>query len=1119
MRGLRCFVRNLLLAVSLLFAWGAATARAQDIATGALGGVVRDATGAAIAGASAELADTATGRAQGMTTDREGEFFFGELPPGTYGMRIRADGFDELRIATVTVELGRTARLAPALHIATQAQTIEVPSVAEQPAFDAPVNANLSPAELQLLPLDGRRFQSLAPLTPLVNAEDAAPGDNAADSNGTSDTGDAPADTDNVRLSVRGLDPMHNQYALDGLSLKRAFDGEPRGGRTLPFTVAQEGVREFQVRATGRGSGIGRDAGGSVNTVTRRGEAAVHGSAFFLLRNSGVGAANPFAVSTRYNAGAPTTMLVKPLDIREQFGGAIGGRLLGRKLQPRVFGFVAMEGQRRSFPAVSSPGDPNFYRLSSIQTALLANRGAGASATAKALSFLDGLTGPVSRRADELALLPRLDWQPGARSSLAVELARVRFRSPSGQRSAPVVARGRASFGDVTTHTDSVSLHGKVALSSRWVGEVRGQWSRDAAFAEVPAPLPGEPQTGPAGGVPEVSIAGAFTFGNAAALGARRLPEERRTEAAAEAVFNGRAHTVSLGADVNFVDERIGSRDASSGAYDYTSGTTNGRAGGLVDFITDYTYSATSYPNGGCPSIYAAVHLFCFRSFTQTFGSVPETRFHTAELSAFAGDSWRATPRLRLTAGARYEYNRLPPPQHPNASLDAMIASLAGGFAATSNIPADTNNLAPHLGVAYAPGRRTVVRLSYAVHFGSVPGRTLQAALENTAQPASQTRLRLTPRTVIDPACASAGTNFGYPATYSCTPFGPVAAAGAASVFARGFQAPMVQTGEVSITHDLGRGTVLSGSYVFGLNRQLANTFDLNIAPSAGSVAFQIVRAGTAEPGARGGDVFRVPLYAARRSPLYGPVTAILSNGTGTYNAMALQVERRAAHGLSARVSWTYSKALDNVRSAGAVPNENAQFDPFEPLYDRAASNFNHTHRVVAAAVWQPRLQDASRTLRALANGWSVAPVVIAASGRPYSYDIAGGSSLAGGRESLNGSGGATFLPSVGRNTLRLPWTENVDLRVARSFAARERLHLRLSAEAFNLLNHVNVTAVEQRAFLPGTAVTGVVPLVFQDAATIASEGLTTRAFGTPSSSSDSPARERRLQAGFRLEW
>ncbi|MGI4757721.1 MAG: TonB-dependent receptor domain-containing protein [Janthinobacterium lividum] len=804
---------------------------------------MRDPSGAAIPETRVTLESIGTGLSSTLTSDRLGEFFFPELAPGSYRVRIQAAGFDPLRISGEEVVLGRTTRMAPSLRIGGVTQAVSVETADDLPLFDSPVNGNLQPSELQALPLDGRRFQSLAPLTPLVDADDAAPAD-PADSNGAGENDTPAPDTDNVRLTVRGLDPLHNQYTLDGLSLTRAFDGEPRGGRTLPFTVAEEGVREFQVRAVGEGTARGRDAGGSVNTVSRRGEAGVHGSAFFLLRNSGAGAANPFAVSTRYNNGSPTATLVKPLDVREQFGGSIGGPLLRSVRATRVFGFVAAEGQRRSFPGISSPSDPNFYKLSPIQTALLANRGVNAAATAKALNFLDGLTGPVARRADELALFPRVDWQPGSRTSLTAEWAHVRFRSPSGQRSAPVVPLGRASFGDVTTHTDSAMLHANAALSARWLGTVRAQYSRDAAFAETPPPLASEPQTGPGGAAPEVSIAGAFSFGNAASLGARRLPEERRTELAAETSFNGRAHTVRLGVDFSAVDERIGSREASAGAYDFTSGTTNGRAGGLVDFITDSTYSSTSYPNGGCPSIYAAVHLFCFRSFTQSFGSVPETRFHIAELSTYVDDSWRATPRLRISAGVRYEYNRLPPPQHPNAALDSVLATVTSDFAASGNMPADTNNLAPHVGIAYAPGRRTVVRASYGVHFGEVPGRTLQATLENTAQPQSQTRLRLTPRTVLDPSCASAGTNFGYPATYVCSPFGPVAAAGSVTVFVTGFQVPFVQTGEFSVTRELTRTTTLNASYVFGLNRQLQNTTDLNIAPSTSRIAFSIVRNG-----------------------------------------------------------------------------------------------------------------------------------------------------------------------------------------------------------------------------------------------------------------------------------
>lgn len=1078
---------------------------AQNSTTGALGGVVRDTSGAAIAGASCDLTD-GTGSARHTTTDRVGEFFVDALPPGVYRIHIAANGFGILQVEGATIPLGRTLRVDLMLKPRSVSQAVLVVAARDLPGFDSPVNADLSPGDLQHLPLDGRRFQQFASLTPLVSSEDTATQD-GADGSGIA------ADANSSRLSFRGTAPSQNRYVLDGADLTRAYDGEPRGGLALPFTIPLEAVQEFQVRAVGSGITPGRDAGGSVATITRNGQASFHGSAFFLLRNSGVGASNPFAVAARYNNGQPNTLAVKPRDQREQFGGSLGGPLLPRA---PLFGFLAAEAQRRSFPGISSPSDPGFYNLTAIQTALLANRGVGAAATARALTFLDSLAGSFPRHADEFALLPRMDWHAGRRATLTAEFAHVRLRSPAGQRSEPVIARGRGSIGNALIHTDSGLVRAAMALSPRWLVEAHAAYSRDATFAQLPQPLPNEPQTGPGGAVPQVTIAGAFTFGSPASLATRRLPDERATDFAAQLTFTGRAHTITLGADATAVDERIGAREAGSGAYDYTSGTTSGRAGGLVDFITDYTYSATSYPNGGCPSIYAAVHLFCFRSFTQSFGTVAETRFHTGSLSVFAGDGWRATPRLRIDAGVRYEYLRLPPPQHPNAALDAAF----GPFATTSAMPSDTNNLAPHLGIAYAPATRTMVRVGYGYHFGTLPGRMLQRLLEDTAQPASQVSLRLTPRTILDPACSSAGTNFGYPATFTCSPFGPLAPMGAATMIARGFQLPAVQTGELSITQQFAARTTLSGTYVLALSRQMPNTTDLNIAPSTTNVVFRIVRPAGGEPGARDGETFHVPLYTARTTDAFGPVTALLSNGNGSFHAMALQLDHRIVDSLALRASWTYSKALDTVRSAGSALNEDAQFDPFQPLYDRAASNLDHTHRVLMIAQWQPVSHAPSHALRALINGWSLSSVALAQSGRPYSYNITGGTALSGGRETLNGSGGAGYLPSVGRNTQRLPWSNSVDLRLAHTIAGQDRVRLRLSAEAFNLLNHVNLTSVEQRAFLVGASGSdSIVQLIFQDAATIAAEGLTSPPFGSPTGSSASPARERRLQFGFRAEW
>jgi hypothetical protein len=154
-----------------------------------------------------------------------------------------------------------------------------------------------------------------------------------------------------------------------------------------------------------------------------------------------------------------------------------------------------------------------------------------------------------------------------------------------------------------------------------------------------------------------------------------------------------------------------------------------------------------------------------------------------------------------------------------------------------------------------------------------------------------------------------------------------------------------------------------------------------------------------------------------------------------------------------------------------------------------------------------------------------VAPLFKAQSGRPYSYEIFGGTRLSGGHESINGSGGAVYLPTIGRNTLRLPETVNLDLRVSRNLRLSEKMRLRGAAEIFNVTNRVNYTSVVTRAYLVGTAangapvVNGVTTLTFQNAAAVAAEGLNVQPFGAYTAASSSAMGERKIQLGLRLEF
>jgi hypothetical protein len=336
-------------------------------------------------------------------------------------------------------------------------------------------------------------------------------------------------------------------------------------------------------------------------------------------------------------------------------------------------------------------------------------------------------------------------------------------------------------------------------------------------------------------------------------------------------------------------------------------------------------------------------------------------------------------------------------------------------------------------------------------------------------------------------------------------------------LFDRRFRLPAVQQGSLTIEREIGAGVMASATYLMNLDRQLPNSVDINIAPATATKMFQL-QGGTGAVGVRDGETFVIPDYTQRVNTNFGPVTDIVSNDDATYNAMVLEARRRSRGGFEFRASWTWAKALD-YGQIGATPRTNAQFDPFNARYDKGLSGLNFPHKVVASAVWEPKVMSDRRWLRRAANGWMVAPVFTESSGRPYSLEIFGGTRLTGGHESINGSGGAVYLPTVGRNTLRLPDTGRVDLRVSRSLRVTERMRMRGIAEMFNVTNRVNYSAIMQRAFLVGTETNGVTPLVFQNAATVASEGLNVQPFGTYIAASAGQSPERQVQVGLRVEF
>jgi hypothetical protein len=1115
--------RSFLLWVGLALVWGGLAA-GQSGVDGAVSGRVLDPFGMAIAGARVTLENRDTGESRIVSSGADGGFLAVRVAPGEYQVTIAASGFDSI-VEPARVELGSTAAVGAQLQVGWVEESVTVEAKSDVSGLDRVYGER----QLEELPEDGRRWLGLALLGPGVNVGSASDGD---------------------ALSFRGLATTQNSSQIDGVSNDQSFGAVPVGtgaaaGREAEeepdagsesgvggdgtrgmygrhagaaYTFSQAAVQEFAVHAGNYSALDGRAAGGVVTTVTKSGTNEMRGSVFFNLRNSAWAATNPFSVATTYQDGLVASGLVKPRDSREQFGGTLGGPLRREKL----FYFVTSDQQRRSFPAVSSPEYAGFYSLTATQVALLGTRGVSREKTNAALDYLDSLTGMVARRADQGINFGKIDWQATKKNHVSAEENRVRWDSPAGATGATVVNRGVASLGNSFGKVDAGVVRWVDFVNSHLSNEVRAAYMRDFEYETAQTPLLQEPAIGPGGLAPEVSIGPeGFVFGTPAALGRLAYPDETRMQVAELAAWVKGKHLIQAGVDFSRIHDDINALTNQEGTFRYDSGVTGGKAGGLVDWITDYTFNVHAYPNGGCPSIYASVHLFCFRSYTQSFGQ-QAVRFETQDFAGFVQDTWRVGKRLNVTIGARYEDEIEPVAQQPNAALDAVF----GTMGATSFIPHDGNNVGPRVGVAWEPlgTGNGLVRAGYGVYFGRLPGATVRSALIDTAMPGSTTHIRITPSAVTEcpQVGGEAGQGFGYPCAFVGTPPAAIANTTTATVFDRKFQLPMVQQGTFELERGVGHGVIVSGSYQMNLDRELPDSRDINIAPSTGLGVFQLQGGpvhGTGPIGVTNGETFVVPVYTARVSTDFGPVTDIVSNGNATYNAVVLEARRRARTGLEFRVNWTWAKAIDYGQNNGAVPRTNGQFDPFDVRYDRGLSTLNVPHKVTATAVWTPTVRTGDRVLRWAANGWGVSPIFTAHSGRPYSYEVFGGPRLSGGHESLNGSGGAVYLPTVGRNTLRLPETEILDLRVGRSFWVTEWVRVRASAEAFNALNRVNYSSLTTRAYLVGTAVGGVTPLVFQDAATVAAEGLNDPPFGTYTAASAGASRSREVQLGVKIEF
>ena len=1059
-----CKLFRLSLAALLVFTMSA-LAFAQSTTTGAIGVTATDPQGAVVANAAVTVHNIETNKDDTATTDGEGRARVVNLQPGTYTVTINVSGFGTYTQDKVVVEVGRVTSLDTPLTVGGQTANVEVTS--EAPVINTAqqdFSTNINQVSLNNLPTNGRRWSNLAILTP----------------------GATPDGTFGL-ISFRGISGLLNNSTIDGGDNNQAFFSEERGRTRIGSVISQDSIREYQVNTSNYSAEYGRSAGGVINAVTKSGTNGFHGSAFLFDRNNKLGARNP--------ASFVNGLAYKAPDVRYQFGGTVGGPIV----KDKAFFFFSYEQQKRDFPGVSRFGTPSFPSTVTPATLTAAIRGLTTDQINSALSFINSLTGPTPRRGDQKLFLPKLDWNITPNNAFTATYNRLRWVSPAGVQTGATVTRDRNGFGDDFVKSDSLNLRLASTLSSKLINEGRFQYAKelDSQFAQPP--LPGEPTTAN-GFSPQVALGGTngITFGKSTGLDRRALPDEKRLQFADTMTYSVGNHTVKWGVDINHVHEVYDELFTEAGSYAYSN---------INDFIVDYVNFTTSGALRAAGKVCATSTRLAGKCYTsnyqQGFGP-PRFEFATNDFAFFGQDDWRATPRLTLNLGLRYEYEQLPQP---------FSALINPALPQTANRPSDKNNFGPRIGFAWnvkGDGKMSL-RGGYGIYYGRINGSAITQALINTSVAGSSQIVA----SVIQTAPAgtpAAQVPAGNPAAPIFPNILPSAPLGSATVnyFASDFQNPLVHQGDFIFEREVARNTVVSASYLFSFGKNLPAFVDTNLSPATVSRTINIV------DGPYAGQSFTFPYYlgATRPNTNFGQIQEIRSNINSKYHALVLQANRRLTNGLQFQASYTLSRAQDNGQTSQTfTPSFSGPFDPFNQGGENSLSAFDRRHKFVASVVYNTNFASLKNNVvgRAIFNGWTIAPVINMFSGARYTANTSGttgvstvfGFSQAGG---LNGSNGSLRFPLLPNNFFKQPSIKYVDLRLSRRFAITEKTHLELIAEGFNIFNRTQVTSVNNTIYNV-TGANGVVNLTYNPS------------FGTTTGADGFFFRERQIQLAVRFEF
>ncbi len=1062
---------------------------AQNAALGNISGIVRDASGAVVPGATVVVTNTGTGATRTLTTDGEGHYAASFLQPGTYEVILGGGSFGRIDQKNVAVTVGSTATIdvtLPAQEVKTDVTVTSNAALIDTDKVEA--SQTVSEQLVSNLPVNGRRWDNFVLLTPNV----------APDGN----TG---------LISYRGISGLYNTNLVDGANNQQAFFSEARG-RSIgaPYVYPLDSIQEFQSSVSGYSAELGQAAGGVVNAITKSGTNQFHGDAFEYYRTPGFNALDAY---NKYQGRLTNNpfLLTQPVKVQHQFGVSAGGPIIKDKL----FFHFTYDGYRKVNPITylstyntSSTSIGNLVHLCDQGTTPVTDAGntypttipgvTPAQCTA-AVGFVQSkLLGSFARNATQNVYFPRLDYQLSDKTHLSASYLNQHFTQPNGYNASTTVNNGSVTQnGTLDFKARFLVLGAETALNAKSSNVVHFQYSNDIEVASTNT------------GGPAISLTNLFAYGEVNALPRGAFPIEDRFQFTDIYSHTFGKHSVKVGADVNLIHEQIANLFGGDGMFTY--GTSSGQEANFANWIQD-VYQV----NGGR-------HYNSFSQTTDPLTGVGADDFWNKNLDGFVEDAWKVTPKLLLDLGFRYDVQLVPQPDKPNTT--SQVA-----YNATSTINIYYGMAAPRLGFSYSPQEGTVVRGGYGMFYGltsnstyyttrrengvyqqqfsvtptgAAAGYTTPAAVAGSANPCTPA----VGATVCLTQAQSNGSNAvyqsyapqgGIPAFLppgpspinqvtgsAVTPVNPGLPAGTLNIRGNGyeFQNPFTHSIDLAVEQQLPLRTTLSIGYVGTRGMRLPVFVDTNVDPTSvvtNDPYLYIAPNGTQQS-------ITVPIYTRRASNNTGSVLTGFSDVNSWYHSMATSVRTQLNGSFQLLANYTWAKNMDGGAASGTNGTFNGTDAPLIPFAlghrqgrgaEYARSDLDQRGRFVGSVVATSKLPIGNHYLAYAVNGWLASGTFTAQTGFPltgyFQNTIALSSTLAGSRlpsiiasdggvtGAVVTSGTNTRVPDqiARRNGFTGPGIHNFDARVSREFPIRAGVRFEIAAEGFNVLNHRNIISV-----------------------------------------------------------